>query len=68
VTDVRPRAVIEAEIALANDEIEIAHDDLARAQEHIAVLEAELAALPPEGADEELWYARRDARQLGLFS
>jgi hypothetical protein len=64
----RPREVIESDITIALQAVEIAEQDLDEAQEELAELEAELAALPPEGIDEDLWYARHDPRQIGLAS
>jgi hypothetical protein len=63
----RPREAIERDITIALQAIEIAEQDLDEAQEELAELEAELTALPPEGIDEDLWYARHDPRQLDLL-
>ena len=63
----RPRSVIETEIKRAEQEVAIAEDDLRDANERLAELDAELAALPDEGADDELWFAAHDSRQLDLL-
>jgi hypothetical protein len=64
----RPRSLIEEEMEAARQDLEIAEDDVQRANDEIAFLESELDALPPEdGADEDLWHARHDPRQLPLF-
>jgi hypothetical protein len=62
-----PREVIERDITIAYQAIEIAEQDLDDAHQALAELEAELAALPPEGIDEDLWYARHDPWQIDLF-
>ena len=60
------RASLEEEIHDAEDEVALAEDDLCRAEDRLDKLEEQLASLPPENADEELFYARRDPRQIPL--
>jgi hypothetical protein len=60
--------VIERDITIAYQAIELAEADLDEAQQETAQLEAELAALPPEDADDDLWHARPDPRQLDLLN
>lgn len=65
-TDVVTRAALEKEVAAACQEVELAQQDLDCAEDRLRELEAQLSALPPDGVDEELFYARRDQRQMKL--
>ena len=61
------RASLEKDIEVAREEVEAVQGELDAAEWHLEALEEQLAALPPDGSDEELFYARRDPRQIPLL-
>ena len=60
------RADLEEEILEAEEEVTLAELVLEEAEERLSKLEEQLAKMPPKGRDEELFYARRDPRQISL--
>ena len=60
------RADLEEEILEAEEAVTLAEMELEEAEERLSNLEQQLAALPLKGGDAELFYARRDPRQISL--
>lgn len=56
----------EQELSVAREDLDRAEHELSDAEDRVEDLEEKLAALPPKGADEELFFARRDPRQMHL--
>jgi hypothetical protein len=60
------RSSLEEQIVGASEEVDLAKQELEAAEDRLTDLEEKLKQLPPDGADAELFYARRDPRQLHL--
>lgn len=60
------RDALEDEILAAEEAVTIAEEELAQAEDRLSELEKQLAALPLADSDAELFYARRDPRQIWL--